>query len=162
MLALVVLVLDGKAGVSSVLEVMLYGMGAVTTAAGFLAVVWRIARPHVLSWLEAQFRPIREDLEQVRAEVKPDHGDSLKDRAAAASEAATSADEKLDQLKGSVHRLGRQLDKVDARGQITKSVLDQHVSESSDYLRSIRGVFAEAGITLPDPRTVYDDEEPDL
>lgn len=130
-------------------DAVLAGMGAATLSAGFLGLVWRIARPHVRTWVDAQLAPIREDLETVRHEVKPNGGASLKDRAVQAHDAASSADEKLDHINATLHRIGRQVTQVDGRQRVTQSVLDQHVSESSRYLASVREILAESGIRLP-------------
>lgn len=139
-------------------DAVLAGMGAATLIAGFLALVWRIARPHVLMWVERQLAPIREDLETVRLEVKPNGGASLKDAAASAQESAESADAKLDQLRDSIHRVGRQVRRVEGRNMLTQSVLDQHVKESATYLRALSRELRHHGMHAP-PWGTHEEEE---
>lgn len=143
------------------LDALLYGMGAATMLAGFSALVWRIARPHVVAWFDRQLAPIRQDLEAVRGEVKPDGGESLKDAAATAAATASSADAKLDQLRHSVHRVGRQVQRVEGQALVTRGILDQHVRESSRYQRSLGHVFRELGVDPPQwgTETEIEDEE---
>lgn len=140
-------------------EAVLSGMGAATLVATFLALVWRVAKPHVLGWVDRQLAPIRSDLEAVRSEVKPNGGASLKDAAAQAQESAVSADTKLDDLRATVHRVGRQVQRVEGLNTITAGVLDQHVRESSKYLRQLGHVFEELGIDAPQWGETEEDED---
>lgn len=130
------LVLDDTPGVSSWLEIILFGMGAASTCGAFAVIVWRVARPHVARYVESVVRPIAEQVAQVSEEVKPNHGTSLHDRARNAHDAASSADRKLDDLTLNVRAIQR--------------TLDQHVGESRTYLAVSREILSGHGINLPE------------
>lgn len=130
-------VLDGKPGITTVWELLIFAFGAATSFAGFTVLVWRIARPHVQRYVESVVAPMRNHLVEVREEVKPNHGDSLKDRAVKGAEAATSNARTLEAVAAGVFMLNGKL--------------DSHISESREYLRLARDMFEGHGINLPEP-----------
>lgn len=142
-------VLDGTPGVSSVFEVLLFGMGAASTCAAFAVIVWRIAKPHVARYVETLVRPIAAQVNQVQQEVKPDGGRSLHDQAHKAHKAASNADRKLDELHRDLTQIAVEVGRV-------QRTLDQHVGESRTYLEVSREILSGHGIHLPPT----DDERP--
>lgn len=129
-------VIDGTPGVSSPLEILLFGIGAASSICTFAVIVWRIAKPHVRRYVESVVEPLRGDLELVREEVKPNHGSSLHDQAVKGHKAAKQNTAKLDEVADAVEALAGKL--------------DDHMIESREYLSAARALFEEQGITLPD------------
>lgn len=133
--ALAGLILDGRPGITTPAELVVFSAGTVVTLAGFLAIVWRIARPHVAHYIESVVAPVRRDLAEVREEVKPNSGNSLKDNAVQAASAASEVSRQLDQVAHAVNHVSHNL--------------DQHVHDSREYLAEARGMFKAHGIELP-------------
>jgi len=134
-------------------ELLLVTMGGVTTAAAFLALVWRIMRPHVDRYVRSLVSPVRSAVDEVRDEVTA-HG-----AGPSITEQTEELARTLESVTGLLHKLSRNVQRVDGRAQITQSVLGQHVAESRVYLEGMRDVLRQHDIELPDPGTRRTDEE---
>lgn len=129
---------------STVIEAVLYAMGTATLTAAFLALVWRIVRPHVAAWVRGLLAPMAHDTRQVV------------EAAANANEAASSADAKLDQVVTGVERLNQRVRVIDGRSlnnaaavSALRRLLAAHIRESNEILARLRA----HSLDLPDDFT---------
>jgi hypothetical protein len=128
---------------------------AVTAIAAAVGVVWKILEPGVDRYLERTIRretaPLVKSLETVRTEIVSAPADpSLLETASAAVEAADRVEHKVDALHNQLGRVSRRVEQVDGRVMITQSVLDQHVTESKEWLSRAVEALEDQGIDLPD------------
>lgn len=129
--------------------------GAVTAIAAAVGVVWKAIGPSVDRHIEGVAAkvaaPLVRDVEALRTEVVSRPGDpSLLEAATTAVEASERVERKVDAMGNQLGRVSRRVEQVDGRVMITQSVLDQHVTESKEWLGRAVEALEEQGIDLPD------------
>lgn len=127
-------IVDGKPGMTHPLEFALYAMGAVSTAAAFLLLVWRVVRPHVEDYVERRVEAVHKT---VRDTIRPMAGQVQTVR-----DEVPMAAHRLQELRTEMYALARILAHVD-------DTLQDHVTESRLYLDKAVKSLAAQGVNLP-------------
>ena len=116
-------------------ELLLAICGGIGVVSGALLVVWKIVRPHVDRYVRSMVEPIRDNVQAVR--------DNVEDNS------PTATEQKIDQLSNQLGRIGRKVEQIDGRTMMTRGVLDQHVAESSTWLRQTTRILRASGVQIP-------------
>lgn len=119
-------------------EIGLVILGAFSAVCGFLVIVWKIARPHIKTYVESVVKPLQDKANATHEQVTKNGHTSV---------TPTMLD-RIDRLSGDVSDIlrvqHRNTRKIDMLGQS----LDDHKTESAKVLAEAVTQFSQQGITL--------------
>lgn len=160
-LAALGLVIDGRPGITTALELILYVAGSVSTAAAGLLIVWRIIKPHVVAFTDKRIQAVQAQVAQVSTKVE-------QVKTQVATPGSTTLESHHLELVGAVEdvrrqlgRLHRRMDKQSERHQHTHDVLQAHVEESAEYVTRAIELLGAQGVQLPQQGHQPQHKEPD-
>ena len=101
--------------------------GAISTVTAAAAILWRIVRPHVDRYVRTVVEPVARGVREVREEVRPEEGDSVRDHAVRAVAAAEKTSRQLDGLARGMRRQERRLEAVEERLEGVQEFIDLRI-----------------------------------